>query len=59
MEPDKCARWQWVRLQDVPHPRFMPLQLLLDSGYEPSVDMAGQAVQLAEPVSTFASNKSS
>eukprot|EP00898_Chlorokybus_atmophyticus_P002365 jgi/Chlat1/3129/Chrsp21S03356 len=33
MEKDKCEEWVWSELENVPEPRFMPLQDLIDSGY--------------------------
>lgn len=34
-EPDKCREWRWFDWNDLPEPRFLPLQNLLDSGYAP------------------------
>lgn len=33
LEPDKCDGWLWTRLDDIPEPRFLPLQQLLDTGF--------------------------
>ena len=57
LEPEKCEGWQWSNLYEVPEPRFAPLQALLDSGYEPSIDISGLDIQLAEPIS-FSAKKS-
>lgn len=35
LEQDKCEAWLWARWKDIPHPVFLPLQLLLDSSYDP------------------------
>ena len=36
LEPTKCEGWQWVPWGPaIPHPRFPPLQALLDSPYSP------------------------
>ena len=29
MEPNKCAGWHWYSLQDIPQPRFEPLEELI------------------------------
>ena len=34
-EPDKCMEWEWFDWKELPTPRFMPLQNLLDSGFVP------------------------
>ncbi|CAL5221016.1 g3133 [Coccomyxa viridis] len=35
LEPDKCVGWEWAPWQSIPQPVFMPLQLLLNSAYDP------------------------
>jgi hypothetical protein len=32
MEPDKCAEWRWC--DAAPGPLFLPIQNLLESGFE-------------------------
>lgn len=34
-EPDKCERWEWFDWEKLPHPLFLPVQHLKDSGYSP------------------------
>lgn len=34
LEPNKCDGWEWKALADVPEPRFIPLQNLIDSGFD-------------------------
>jgi len=29
-EPDKCKQWKWCRLEELPHPLFLPLINLLE-----------------------------
>lgn len=36
LEPQKCMGWEWVDWADIPHPRFMGLQRLIESGYKPN-----------------------
>ena len=36
-EPEKCERWQWFPWQDLPNPRFLPLENLLAQRYAPPV----------------------
>lgn len=31
MEPEKCEYWHWCRPQDIPRPRFHPLEVLVQS----------------------------
>ena len=38
LEPDKCVGWEWAPWDSVPQPVFLPLQLLLDSAYDPFRD---------------------
>ena len=35
LEPDKCEGWEWHPWDNLPSPRFIPLQNLLKSGYRP------------------------
>ncbi|MCF8051252.1 MAG: NUDIX domain-containing protein [Desulfobacterales bacterium] len=35
-EPEKCERWQWFSWQDLPSPRFLPLENLLAQGFSPT-----------------------
>lgn len=35
MEPNKCSNWQWIDWDQLPQPLFLPLQHLVDSGYDP------------------------
>lgn len=30
MEPDKCECWQWFRNDELPHPLFMPINILME-----------------------------
>jgi 8-oxo-dGTP diphosphatase len=34
-EPHKCERWEWARWDELPEPRFLPLENLLRAGYRP------------------------
>jgi 8-oxo-dGTP diphosphatase len=34
-EPDKCEEWKWINWEELPSPRFHPLQQLIDQGYHP------------------------
>ena len=34
-EEDKCEEVRWVRWEDIPSPRFIPLENLLRTGYRP------------------------
>lgn len=36
LEPQKCGGWEWLDWNAIPHPRFMGLQKLIDSGYTPT-----------------------
>jgi 8-oxo-dGTP diphosphatase len=38
MEPHKCGGWSWCDWNDIPKPRFLPLQQLLDTGHNPFSD---------------------
>jgi 8-oxo-dGTP diphosphatase len=35
LEPDRCERWQWFGWDELPEPRFLPLQNLLKLGFRP------------------------
>jgi 8-oxo-dGTP diphosphatase len=35
MEPHKCAGWKFYDWHQMPSPRFLPLQHLIDSGFQP------------------------
>jgi 8-oxo-dGTP diphosphatase len=35
LEPDKCEEWIWAPWDGIPKPFFLPLQLLLESNYNP------------------------
>ena len=35
MEPDKCERWEWFSWDNLPEPKFLPLENLIKSGYNP------------------------
>lgn len=35
MEPDKCEKWEWVEWDSLPQPLFIPIQHLVDQGYNP------------------------
>ena len=35
-EPNKCEKWDWFSWNDLPHPRFIPIQNLLKSGFDPA-----------------------
>lgn len=37
LEPDKCDGWAWFEWDDLPQPRFLPLENLLAEGYSPVV----------------------
>lgn len=39
MEPEKCEGWTWVDYPKVPAPVFLPLQKLLSSKYDPSLQV--------------------
>lgn len=32
-EPDKCARWEWFRRDNLPQPLFLPIENLLRQGF--------------------------
>lgn len=32
MEPDKCEGWEWLALNDIPKPMFLPLENLIKQG---------------------------
>lgn len=34
-EKNKCKQWIWVNWEEIPNPKFLPLELLIDSGYHP------------------------
>lgn len=34
-EPDRCSGWKWFAWEDLPHPLFVPMQQLVESGYDP------------------------
>ena len=34
-EPDSCGGWEWFDWDDIPTPRFSPLQRFIDQGYHP------------------------
>lgn len=34
-EPDKCLGWEWAEWDDMPEPRFLPIDNLLDAGISP------------------------
>ena len=34
-EPDKCERWEWFDWEALPHPLFLPVEMLLRQGYHP------------------------
>ncbi len=34
-EPDKCHEWGWFSWNSLPEPRFLPLENLLDQGFDP------------------------
>lgn len=34
LEPDKCVQWQWFHWHDLPSPLFVPLQNLLELGWD-------------------------
>ncbi len=36
MEPEKCERWGWFAWDELPEPRFLPLQNLLKQGFRPT-----------------------
>ena len=33
LEPDKCCEWKWVQLNEIPEPKFKPLETLLKNGF--------------------------
>ena len=35
MEPNKCEVWEWFLWDDMPSPLFLPLQNLLEQGFNP------------------------
>ncbi|MBI5654370.1 NUDIX domain-containing protein [Candidatus Uhrbacteria bacterium] len=35
LEPDKCERWEWFSWDELPEPRFLPLENLLKQGFRP------------------------
>ncbi|MFT4309077.1 MAG: nucleotide triphosphate diphosphatase NUDT15 [Candidatus Woesearchaeota archaeon] len=35
MEPNKCEGWEWFLWDDMPLPLFLPLQNLLEQGFNP------------------------
>lgn len=35
-EPDKCHEWAWFAWNDLPKPRFLPLENLLKQGFDPN-----------------------
>lgn len=35
LEPDKCEIWRWFIWGEFPHPRFLPIQNLLQQGFKP------------------------
>lgn len=35
LEPDKCVGWEWAPWESLPQPVFLPLQLLIESDYNP------------------------
>jgi 8-oxo-dGTP diphosphatase len=35
MEPDKCERWDWFSVEDLPSPLFIPMQNLFKKGFDP------------------------
>lgn len=35
METDKCERWEWFAWDNLPQPLFLPIQNLLQQGYDP------------------------
>ena len=34
-EPEKCHEWSWFSWNDLPEPRFLPLENLLKQGFDP------------------------
>ena len=39
-EPEKCEKWQWFAWEDLPRPRFLPLENLLAQGAAPLIEPA-------------------
>lgn len=35
MEPDKTEAWQWASWEEMPRPRFLPIENLLAQGFSP------------------------
>ena len=35
LEPHKCDGWEWFRWSELPHPLFLPLQVLKARGFDP------------------------
>ena len=50
LEPEKCEEWGWVPWDDLPQPRFAPLQSLLESDFRPEEDRETLDVKIAEVV---------
>jgi len=36
-EPDKCAAWRWCAWEAMPTPHFLPIALVLEQGYRPTL----------------------
>lgn len=34
-EPEKCERWEWFKWDKLPEPLFLPIQNLLEQGFNP------------------------
>ncbi len=34
MEPNKMVDWRWVKWEEIPRPRFPPLQSIIDAGFQ-------------------------
>ena len=38
MEPEKCCEWRWCTWDALPRPLFLPVQHLLEQGFDPFSD---------------------
>ena len=52
-EPDKGSDWEWHPWLEIPEPRMQGLQLLIDSGYSPSVYCDTPVMQMQSDTGRF------
>lgn len=50
-EPEKCEEWRWVAWEAIPEPVFMPLQVMVEKGFQPRPSDASQCADFRSTAS--------